>query len=213
MTELKKSVAIFFILLVLAIIGTGIALSEEQPKQDQDQKEALQESAKEPQDELLKQPDETAIQEDRKKILKMLLQKDFRYSYFLSLNSPLVPFIQPPQTAQQPERPEQLEEAPPPPVLLTPLQKMELSEIERGFKGVVWSSNERKAIIEDSTGKGYIVTVGTPIGNQDGFVSAIFPDCIIIRQKVWDRSSKTFKDEDVVINLRKEAEAGKKAGK
>ncbi|MCX7823696.1 MAG: pilus assembly protein PilP [Syntrophobacterales bacterium] len=140
-------------------------------------------------------------QQARQRALEMLFQKDFRYNYVVTIGNPFIPFVQP-SKLKTPE--EQLTtEAPPPPVLLTPLQKMELGEIERGFKGVLWSSNERKAIIEDATGKGYIVSVGTPIGTQDGVVSAIFQDRIVIRQKVWDSASRRFKEEEVVVKLRK----------
>jgi len=140
----------------------------------------------------------------RLQALKTLMNQDFRYSLVVTIGNPFVPFVQPPQQKASPN--ELAEGAPPPPVILTPLQKMETGEIERGFKGVLWTANERKAIIEDPTGKGYVVGVGTPIGNQDGVITAIFQDRIVIRQKVWDKTARTFKDEDLVIKLRKKPE-------
>ncbi len=141
-------------------------------------------------------------QSDMNKIRESLFEKEFRYYYVSSLPNPFYPFVKPVQEeATSKEKLEDLVFVEP--VLLTPLQKMELGEIERGFKGVLWSDRDKKAIIEDSTGKGYIVSVGTPIGNQDGVVSAIFEDRLIIRQKVWDKKAKDFVDEEVIVKLRK----------
>ncbi|MEJ5300210.1 MAG: pilus assembly protein PilP [Thermodesulforhabdaceae bacterium] len=156
-------------------------------------------------------PGEKELKEKHKmrlQALNMLMNQEFRYSLTAGIGNPFVPFVQPPQQKASPT--EVAEGAPPPPVLLTPLQKMEFGEIERGFKGVLWTANERKAVIEDPTGKGYIVSVGTPIGNQDGVITAIFQDRIIIRQKVWDKTARAFKDEDVVVKLRKATEPGEK---
>lgn len=220
MIRIHKHFWIILSLVALIISGANLVFSEEPPQSTKNQQEIKKEDSEKPQiseksresseksltlaDE--QEKDKTKKQEARKKAFEMLLQKDFRYSYIAAIGNPFVPFVQPPQQKTPAEQ--LVEGAPPPPVLLTPLQKMELGEIERGFKGVLWASNERKAIIEDSTGKGYIVGIGTPIGNQDGFVSAIFQDRIIIRQKVWDKTSRSFKDEDVIVKLRKKPEEG-----
>lgn len=218
MIRIYKNLWIILSLLVLIISGINSAFSEEPSRSTGNQQEIKKEDSEKPPEKSQESSEEKLMltdekekgkmekQEARKKAFEMLLQKDFRYSYISAIGNPFVPFVQPPQQKTPAEQ--LVEGAPPPPVLLTPLQKMELGEIERGFKGVLWASNERKAIIEDPTGKGYIVSVGTPIGNQDGFVSAIFQDRIIIRQKVWDRTSRSFRDEDVIVKLRKKPEEG-----
>jgi Tfp pilus assembly protein PilP len=45
---------------------------------------------------------------------------------------------------------------------------------------------EFNAIVEDSTGLGYVVKVGTPIGGNDGKVRVIKPDEIIIEETYVD---------------------------
>lgn len=139
----------------------------------------------------------------KKEMMAFLLKSEFRYTPLVTLPDPFNPFVK----SQQEEALEKasLEEfLPPEPIVLTPLQRMEISEIQRGFKGVLWGPMGRRAIIEDGTGKGYLVNIGTPVGNQDGVVSAIFRDRIIIKQKVWDRRSKDFVWEEVIISLNKE---------
>ncbi len=70
---------------------------------------------------------------------------------------------------------------------LTPLQKMTMSEIERGLKAITWGQLGSKAVIEDSTGRGYIVSVGTPAGEHGGVITQIFSDRLVIQQEVYDR--------------------------
>jgi len=176
----------------------------EASKEGTTQQDSIQPSASAPTTSSSTPEGQEKKRELRLQALKTLMNQDFRYSLVAAIGNPFVPFVQPPQQKASPT--ELAEGAPPPPVILTPLQKMEIGEIERGFKGVLWTANERKALIEDPTGKGYIVGVGTPIGNQDGVITAIFQDRIVIRQKVWDKTARTFKDEDLVVKLRKKPE-------
>lgn len=140
--------------------------------------------------------------EGLKEFLPFLLRPDFRYTPISSLPDPFKPFVKTPEEEAL-ERAALEEVLPPEPMVLTPLQKMDISEIQRGFKGVLWGPMGRRAIIEDSTGKGYLVTVGTPVGSQDGVISAIFRDRIVIKQKVWDRQLRDFVWEEVVVPLPK----------
>lgn len=96
------------------------------------------------------------------------------------------------------------EEAPPEPSRpLTPLQKMTLAEIEAGLRAITWSEYGRRAIIEDSTGKGYIVAMGTPAGDRNGVISQIFNDRLVIQQENWDRQTKRMITLDSVVKLKK----------
>lgn len=65
---------------------------------------------------------------------------------------------------------------------LTPLQKMELSQVK--LVAVVTGSTvaNTKALVEDSTGLGYIVQVGTPMGRRNGKVVAIFADRVEVQE-------------------------------
>ncbi|MGC8720885.1 MAG: pilus assembly protein PilP [Thermodesulforhabdaceae bacterium] len=195
----KKAIIIYFMVFLTAIIfRSGSVFSQVSA----DENRALNE---ENQTTTFSEEGEKKKKEELKnRAFQLLLKPDFTFASIAKVGNPFVPFVQPQQKAPVGQVGE---EAPPRPVLLTPLQKMEIGEIEKGFKGILWSAGERRAIIEDPTGKGYIVSVGTPIGTQDGFISAILKDRIIIRQKVWDNVSRAFKDQDVVVKLRKKPEA------
>ncbi len=90
---------------------------------------------------------------------------------------------------------------------LTPLQKMTLSEIERGLKAITWGPLGTKAVIEDSTGRGYIVGIGTPAGDHSGVITQIFNDRLVIQQEIWDRRAKKRFPQDFTIKLAKKTDA------
>jgi len=89
---------------------------------------------------------------------------------------------------------------------LTPLQKMTISELEKGLKAITWGDLGRKAVIEDSTGRGYIVTIGTPAGERNGVVSQIFNDRLVIQQEIWDRQARKRLPQDFTIKLSKKTD-------
>ena len=66
----------------------------------------------------------------------------------------------------------------------TPLEKIALTQLK--LVAVVKSSSGSKAIVEEESRKGYIVTPGTYIGKRSGIVSEILNDRIIIEEKVRD---------------------------
>jgi hypothetical protein len=65
----------------------------------------------------------------------------------------------------------------------------------------------RRALIEDSAGKGYIVAVGTPAGERDGVVTDIFNDHIVIQQQFWDRKAKRMVPQDFTVKLKKQQQS------
>jgi hypothetical protein len=85
---------------------------------------------------------------------------------------------------------------------------MTVNEIEVGLKAILWGEMGRRAVIEDSTGKGYIVTTGTPIAGPTGVITGIFKDRIVIRQQVWDKEAKRMVVKSNVVKLKKGEEEG-----
>jgi len=67
-------------------------------------------------------------------------------------------------------------------VPLTPLERMDLSQLK--LVGVIQAPSGNRALIEESSGKGYIIKKGTYIGINEGVVSKIFKDRIIVRETV-----------------------------
>jgi Tfp pilus assembly protein PilP len=106
---------------------------------------------------------------------------------------PFVPFLTLSAYREEEEEPQ----GPP----LTPLQKMTLSEMERGLKAITWGGLGTRAVIEDSTGRGYIVTVGTPAGEHSGVIKEILNDRLVIQQEIWDRKAKKRFPQDFTIKL------------
>lgn len=146
-------------------------------------------------------PSEAAIQ-----VQKELLQPQFAYNP-KALLDPFKPFIAP--AAEAPPvvstaGDEDLEAPPPEPQRpLTPLQRMRVSEIEAGLKAIMWGPLGRRAVIEDASGKGYIVSVGTPVGERNGVVSEIFNDHLVIQQEFWDKREKRMVPQNVMVKLKK----------
>ncbi len=67
-------------------------------------------------------------------------------------------------------------------VPLTPLEKIELSQLT--LVGVVQASSGNRAIVQEASGKGYIITEGTFIGTNAGQVEKILPDSVIVEEEV-----------------------------
>jgi type IV pilus assembly protein PilP len=65
---------------------------------------------------------------------------------------------------------------------LTPLEKMELSQLK--VMGIIRAETGNRALVEEASGKGYIVKKGTYIGLNEGVVSKILKDRIIVRETV-----------------------------
>jgi len=143
-------------------------------------------------------PDSTAA----KTVREALLKENFSYAP-KNLIDPFIAFIAPADSTPpaiasddedlgapaEPQRP------------LTPLQKMKISEVEKGLKAITWGDLGRKAIIEDSAGKGYIIGIGTPVGEKNGVVTEIFNDHLVIQQEYWDKKAKRMIPQNYVVKL------------
>ncbi len=54
---------------------------------------------------------------------------------------------------------------------IPPLQRYDVNELR--FVGLIWTAKGARALVEDTEGKGYSVTVGTRIGRSGGVVTRI----------------------------------------
>ena len=80
----------------------------------------------------------------------------------------------------------------------TPLEKMDLAELK--LVAVVWDIPKPRAMVEDRGGKGYILSVGTRVGKNQGQVSKITPDGVVVREKTEAPDGKT-KTREVPLRL------------
>lgn len=85
---------------------------------------------------------------------------------------------------RDPFRPFTLDMRPEARTQLTPLQRYELGQLV--VVGTVWELSPPRAMVEDSVGMGFIVTIGTPIGRNGGVVTAIEPQRILVEERVLD---------------------------
>jgi type IV pilus assembly protein PilP len=86
---------------------------------------------------------------------------------------------------------------------LTPLQKMALSEIQTGLKAIIWGQLGNKALVEDATGKGYVVQEGTYVGQHNGIVKRIYEDRIVVEEYKRDPVEDRLVPSEVVLKLKK----------
>ncbi|WP_169701654.1 pilus assembly protein PilP [Desulfobulbus propionicus] len=70
--------------------------------------------------------------------------------------------------------------------------------------GVLISSTDELAMVEDQANKGYLLKVGTPIGKR-GIVTKITPDQVFITETALTRSGKEMKT-IITMSLNKEGE-------
>ena len=84
--------------------------------------------------------------------------------------------------------------------ILTPLEKIELSQIR--LVAVIIMKKRRIAMVEDASGKGYEVRVGTFIGKNQGRISEIRHDSIIVKELIRDYRGR-LKERVKTIRLHK----------
>ena len=80
----------------------------------------------------------------------------------------------------------------------TPLEKMELKQLK--LVAVIWNIRDPKAMVEDSAGKGYIITNGTSIGKNKGKVTQITSAGVVVSEK-HETSSGKFSTREVTLKL------------
>jgi Tfp pilus assembly protein PilP len=90
---------------------------------------------------------------------------------------------------------------------LQPLQRYELSQLK--LVAIIWNIDNPRALVEDSAGKGYIITKGSYIGNNQGKVTNILENEIVITEESADIFGKT-KTKEIRIKLRRGAEEERK---
>jgi len=90
-------------------------------------------------------------------------------------------------------------------VPLTPLQKYEISQLK--LVAIISTPEGNIALVEDSSGKGYFLKRGTGIGKNDGKVTKILKDKVIIEETYQDIFGQT-KINEVSLVLHRLEEGG-----
>ncbi|MGB9629539.1 MAG: pilus assembly protein PilP [Thermodesulfobacteriota bacterium] len=87
-------------------------------------------------------------------------------------------------------------------VPLTPLQKYEISQLK--LVAIISSPEGNIAMVEDSAGKGYFLKKGTLIGKNDGKVTKILKDKVIVEEVYLDIFGQTKTHEISILLHRME---------
>jgi len=90
-------------------------------------------------------------------------------------------------------------------VPLTPLQRYETSQLK--LVAIIAAREGNVALVEDSAGKGYFLKKGTAIGKNDGKVTQILKDRVVIEEFAQDLSGQT-KQSEVLLYLHRPEEEG-----
>jgi len=88
---------------------------------------------------------------------------------------------------------------------LTPLEKYEISQLN--LVAIISTPEGNVALIEDATGKGYFLKKGTGIGKNDGKVTRILKDTVIIEETYQDAFGK-MKTNEISLFLHRIEEGG-----
>lgn len=93
---------------------------------------------------------------------------------------PFAPFIQGTEPESGGEAEEELQRRKP----RTPLERLSLGQLR--LTAVMETPGKRLALVEESSGKGYVVKKGTYIGDQGGRITRVLSEAIVIEEKYRD---------------------------
>ncbi len=118
-------------------------------------------------------------------IMKILFSKDnYRYN---------------PNNKPDPFKPFGVEEKRGPQENLSPLERLDLAEIK--LVGIIDTPHGKLALIEDGTGRGYFIKVGSKIGHNNGIVTKIDSNAVYIEEKIKDFLGRIV-NHKIVLKLR-----------
>lgn len=93
---------------------------------------------------------------------------------------PFAPFVSGTEPSSQDQTQKKLQRREP----RTPLERMSLGQLQ--LTAVMETGDQNVALVEEASGKGYVVKKGTYIGNEGGRVTEILPGAIVIEEKYLD---------------------------
>ncbi len=115
--------------------------------------------------------------------------KEFGVAYGYSPEGKIDPF-QPLLQDKPPAEPEKQAASKPCPPPRTPLERIDLGQLK--LVAVLRLPSGNRALVEEATGKGYIITVGTHIGPNCGVVRDILADRLVVNEAEKDLTEKSY---------------------
>ena len=123
--------------------------------------------------------EETSEAAIRKEVSALIGKKEMFYSRKGRID-PFEPFLRKPEPEIGIDENAKLKRRVP----RTPLEKMDLSQLR--LTAVLRSQTKTRALVQETSGKGYVINEGAFIGNKGGQVSKIFKDRIMVEEKYLD---------------------------
>ena len=97
---------------------------------------------------------------------------------------PFMPLFKDEPEIKEPPPDQPTKKTPPKRIPRTPLERIAIGQLQ--LTGVIQTESGNKGVVQESTGKGYIVSKGTYIGTNGGRVTEIFKDKIVVEEEVQD---------------------------
>ena len=82
-------------------------------------------------------------------------------------------------------------------VPMTPLEELDISQFK--LAGIIIYSGGNKALVEDTSGKGYIIKTGTYIGMKEGRVVAIKKDRVIVEEYEFVKGKEVLQKKEMTL--------------
>ncbi len=81
---------------------------------------------------------------------------------------------------------------------MTPLERIDLSQLK--LVGIIMASSGNRALVEESSGKGYVIKKGTYIGINSGKVVKIVKEKVLVEEEFEDVFGKTnFRQREITL--------------
>ena len=115
----------------------------------------------------------------RKESIGLLGEKQELYARKGRLD-PFAPFVQSPEPESGQKARKKLQRREP----RTPLERLSLGQLK--LTAIMELPEQKLAMVEEASGKGYVVKKGTYIGDQGGRITKVLSDAIVIEEKYLD---------------------------
>jgi type IV pilus assembly protein PilP len=72
----------------------------------------------------------------------------------------------------------------------TDLEKIDLSQLK--VTGVILAASGNRALVREASGRGHVISKGTPIGTHGGRVAGVLKDKVIVKERMKDLRGRFF---------------------
>jgi type IV pilus assembly protein PilP len=81
----------------------------------------------------------------------------------------------------------------------TALEKIDLSQLK--LTGVILAASGNRALVREASGRGHVISEGTPIGLHRGLVTGVLKNRVIVKEKMKNRRGRFFfKETELKLN-------------